>query len=331
MSEGTAIEKTKNAIAVWDNLAEVRAQFAPTLTDKEFAFFVTLGKSLNANPFKREIWAVKYDKSQPASIFLGRDMYRRRAQEQEDYNGHVADSVYEKDTFKVVNGTPQHEYSLVDRGRLLGAYCVAWKKGVEHPLFVYVKFDEYNKGFANWKSMPDTMIKKVAESQCLRAAWQGIFAGTYDESEQWEITSQKKAAVIPPPRRQFDAPVIEATTEPITEPRPEPQREPVRVQPGETEPPDDVPLATDDSDRPNFTDDVYGRLDSMIYDYCKGNANNMKSVYKTLTTFKGTDGRERYCLDVEQLRRWKPGSAEKAKRNLEQRMAMKTKFSFETE
>jgi hypothetical protein len=31
------------------------------------------------------------------------------------------------------------------------------------------------------------MICKVAESQVLRMAYQGIFAGTYEESEKWEI------------------------------------------------------------------------------------------------------------------------------------------------
>jgi len=30
------------------------------------------------------------------------------------------------------------------------------------------------------------MIKKVAEAQALRGAFQGLFAGTYDASEEWE-------------------------------------------------------------------------------------------------------------------------------------------------
>ena len=35
------------------------------------------------------------------------------------------------------------------------------------------------------------MIKKVAESQCWRSAYQGIFAGTYDESEKWPEPAPK--------------------------------------------------------------------------------------------------------------------------------------------
>lgn len=55
-----------HSLKIWESLDEVRKQFAPTLSTTEFDFFVGLGKSLNANPFTREIWAVKYGTS-PAS------------------------------------------------------------------------------------------------------------------------------------------------------------------------------------------------------------------------------------------------------------------------
>jgi hypothetical protein len=45
---------------------------------------------------------------------------------------------------------------------------------------------EFDKKKNNWASMPETMIKKVAESQALRFAFPDIFAGTYHESEQWK-------------------------------------------------------------------------------------------------------------------------------------------------
>ena len=197
--------KTKNAVSVWENLREVREQFAPLLTDKEFAFFVTLGKSLGANPFKREIWAVKYDQGKAASIFLGRDFYRMKAQEQPEYDGHVADAVYSNDKFMVENGIPKHSYSLADRGNLLGAYSVVYKKNQTHPFFTFVKLSEYDKGQALWIKMKETLIKKVAEAQGLRGAFQGVFAGTYDESEDWTATTTaaaSKASIAPPPLKQ---------------------------------------------------------------------------------------------------------------------------------
>src|SRR6185436_16304996 len=60
--------------------------------------------------------------------------------------------------------------------------------------YVFVRYSEYNTGESTWKRMPETMIKKVAEAQCLRSTWQGIFQGTYSEDEQWEekdITPQE--------------------------------------------------------------------------------------------------------------------------------------------
>lgn len=201
MSE--ALEKKKSlkdaAIEIWSNVNEIRKLFAANLDEREFTFFMTLGKGLGANPFKREIWAVKYDASKPASIFCGRDFYRRKAQEQEDYNGHVTDAVYTNDQFQVINGIPQHTYSLVDRGELIGAYTAVYRKSIDKPFFVFVKLSEYDKGFSLWKTMKETLIKKVSEAQGLRGAYQGIFAGTYDESEQWVADKNNKGNAAPAP------------------------------------------------------------------------------------------------------------------------------------
>jgi hypothetical protein len=50
----------------------------------------------------------------------------------------------------------------------------------------YVDFKEYVQSFGVWKTKPATMIKKVAEAQGLRGAFQELFAGTYEESENWK-------------------------------------------------------------------------------------------------------------------------------------------------
>jgi phage recombination protein Bet len=188
MENITAIQKFSNEVLeVWKDKAKIKALFAKDLDQAEFDFFIGLGIAMKANPFKREIWAVKYDKSRPASIFLGRDHYRKIAQEQEDYNGHTAQAVFEKDNFEwdVSTGLPIHKYKPgVERGRLLGSYGIAWKKGVHRPFYVYVPFEEATKGQSTWKSQPVTMIEKVAEARVLRMAWQGLFAGTYADGEQ---------------------------------------------------------------------------------------------------------------------------------------------------
>ena len=174
--------------SIWDNqVAEIRKAFAPGLDDVQFTMFVELGRSLNLNPFKREIWAVKY--RDQVSVFVGRDGYRKVAQEQPDYNGHCVEAVYSNDKIRVVNGVLEHEFNFTERGHLVGAYCEVYRKSIDHPFRVMVRLDEYKKEQANWRNMPETMIKKVAESQTLRMAYQGLFAGTYHEAEDWRTTS----------------------------------------------------------------------------------------------------------------------------------------------
>ena len=322
--------KTRDAVAVWDQLDDVRAQFAPLLTDKEFAFFVTLGKSLNANPFKREIWAVKYDKNSPASIFLGRDMYRRRAQEQPDYDGHVVDAVYSKDAFVVENGIPKHSYSLADRGVLLGAYCVVYKKNQAHPFFVFVKFSEYDKGQALWKKMGETLIKKVAESQGLRGAFQGIFAGTYDESEQWEtttITAASKANVPRPSIRKPEPQTFDAPPEREQEPEPEAVQGYTR-----TAPPQEPP-STDDPDiyyAPPGLSHTVQKLDEAIFHYCNGNRDKMALLWKKVTRFDGNRGPVFVSSAEEMMQKKNPDAwAGRAMRDFEQKMAVKFNFHLD--
>lgn len=182
-------------ISVWSDINDIKRLFAPTLDEKEFQVFMQLGKSLGANPFTREIYAVKY-KGAPASIFCGRDFYRRKAQELPEYDGHTVDAVYSNDVFKVQNSEPQHSYNLSDRGKIVGAYCTVYRKNARVPYYVFVEFKEYNTGKSVWSAKPATMIKKVAEAQGLRGAFQGTFAGTYDESEQWEDNSKNEAKQV---------------------------------------------------------------------------------------------------------------------------------------
>lgn len=91
--------------------------------------------------------------------------------------------MYSKDEFKISQGDIVHNYSLNDRGALVGAYCSVKRKSAAKPVFVYVELSEYNTGKSLWLTKKATMIKKVAEAQGLRMAFQELFAGTYDEDE----------------------------------------------------------------------------------------------------------------------------------------------------
>lgn len=183
--------QTNNPMNVWEDpkqLEEIRKIFAPKLNTQEFNAFVGMGKAAGLNPFLREIWAVKYQDNAPAQIFVGRDGYRKAAQRHSEYDFHECDAVYTNDTFKrnSISGEINHEYNLKDRGELLGAYCLVKRKSSDRPSYTWVKLSEYSTGKSLWNPQsgkPETMIKKVAESQGLRATFQDLLAGTYVEEE----------------------------------------------------------------------------------------------------------------------------------------------------
>ena len=181
-----ALAQINNSLTMWEDearIGEIRKLFAPKLTEMEFQYFVGLGKATGLNPFLREIWSVKYDDRTPASVFIGRDGYRKAAQAQSDYDYHQTDAVYENDTFTVEDGIVKHSYKLTQRGALIGAYCIAKRHKSSRPMYVFVELREYSTGKSVWNQKPATMIKKVAESQCLRACFQDLLGGTYGEEE----------------------------------------------------------------------------------------------------------------------------------------------------
>jgi phage recombination protein Bet len=174
-------------LKIWETpqtLSEIKKTFAPNLTETEFSMLVGMGKATGLNPFLREIWAVKYGGK--AQLFIGRDGYRKSAQRHKDYGRHTVIAIYSNDQFEATNGVPTHKYSMKDRGELIGAYCLVERKTSTLPMFSDVLLKEYDKKQGVWLSMPETMIKKVAEAQGLRMAFQELFAGTYSEAEDWK-------------------------------------------------------------------------------------------------------------------------------------------------
>jgi phage recombination protein Bet len=173
-------------LAIWEDkqsVAEIREVFCPLLTDSEFKAYIGMGKATGLNPFLKEIDAIKYDKTKPANFVIRRDGYRKSAQRNSDYDYHRMAAIYSNDFFENDNGKINHKYKFSDRGTLLGAYCIVKRKNSSEPIYVDVLLSEYDKRQSCWSTMKETMIKKVAEAQALRAAFQELFAGTISEEE----------------------------------------------------------------------------------------------------------------------------------------------------
>lgn len=191
----TVEQRTTAALVNWNDpkmQMQIKETYGKNLNDAEWQLFVGLGVATGLNPFLREIWAVKYG-TNAASVFIGRDGYRRSAQNHPEYEYHQVDAVYSGDTFEFTDNGVVHKYNLKERGTLLGAYCIVKRKTAQKVMMNYVELKEYVQKFGVWTTKPATMIKKVAEAQGLRGAFQELFAGTYEESEDWQDKKPSQA------------------------------------------------------------------------------------------------------------------------------------------
>lgn len=145
-------------------------------------------KRTGLNPYNKEIILQAYGSRYNAIIT--RDGYRQASQQHPQYDSHYVASVYANDDFFVENGKVNHRYQFDNRGELLGAYCIARRKNSKHDFLSMVYMSEYNTKANLWASKKDTMIKKVAEAQGLRQAFQDMFVATYDEAELFKDESE---------------------------------------------------------------------------------------------------------------------------------------------
>lgn len=151
------------------------------ITDQEIVFFMNTCKMQKLNPLVTgEAYCIKFG-NEPAQMVVGKGAYLRRAYENPDY-------LCKEDGIVVMRGKDilQKEGCCLYPGEtLLGGWCRVHfiRNGKERTAFKEVQFTEYDKGQANWKSKPATMINKVAISQCVREAFPKDYEGLYSEEE----------------------------------------------------------------------------------------------------------------------------------------------------
>lgn len=69
------------------------------------------------------------------------------------------------------------------KGELLGARCTIQRKGMVGTVIEEAYMAEYAHRGRGWEQFPETMIRKVAESKCLRAAFPDALSGIYEPAE----------------------------------------------------------------------------------------------------------------------------------------------------
>ena len=201
------IVKTENV--EWlsaENKQIIRSQFfPPNATDLEMKYCIGVAKAFNLNPILKQIYFVPrrsqvngqwVDKIEPLA---GRDSFLTLAHRTGKFAG-IESKVEIKETPVLKEGKWIRENDLV-------ATATVYRKDSERPFTVSVNYREYvqttkeGKPTQFWASKPETMLKKVAESQVLRKAFD--ITGLHAEEEITEVyqpaTKEKEIKQIDKP------------------------------------------------------------------------------------------------------------------------------------
>lgn len=193
---------TQNAPQEWlsdENKRIIRKQFfPPNATDSDMQYCIAVAKSFNLNPILKQIFFVErkakingewHSKIEPLA---GRDSFLTLAHRSGKFAG-IKSDCFLKNKPVFINGEWQNKKELV-------AIAQVYKKGHETPFEAEVRYDEYvqrtSDGRINkfWAEKPETMLKKVAESQALRKAFD--ISGLYSVDEVGD-DEPKKIKVAP--------------------------------------------------------------------------------------------------------------------------------------
>lgn len=171
---------------------------APNLTQNEVWLFLLKASVLKLNPLLGEIFAyVSKDKEgrRQLVVIAARDGKRASAQRTGKIMYLRTEAIYVKvvdypaDKEKgVVAGKAKMKCEPWD-GVLWGATSTVKRSDNSEPFSVTVPLIEYDRGNYIWKNKPETMIKKVAESQALSMAFPQL-GGVYDESERFDAVDE---------------------------------------------------------------------------------------------------------------------------------------------
>jgi phage recombination protein Bet len=191
-TEATAIELTPKTVKAYIN------QYA---TEQEVALFLNQCVMFGLNPFKREIYLIKYSANQPATFVVGYEVYLKRAERSNKWAG-------------LESGT-------TGDGKELKAWAKVYRKDWTNPLYHEVYLDEYIQRTKEgqptrfWADKPKTMLKKVAISQAFRMAFPDEFAGMpYTDAEmpvdhsKLPATEVKAEVVDPQAELEADGEVV---------------------------------------------------------------------------------------------------------------------------
>ena len=204
-------------------LEVIRTSIAPTATDTEFLLFAHKAASYGLDPFKNEIFFIKYGNT--ARIQFAAEAYLSKAREKEGFQPPDTQMVHENDEFKVQKNPETKELEVVQhdigfpRGRIIGAYSIAYREGYR-PVTVIMDVEEIEHMFKgqnkeNWQKWTSDMFGKHVQQRALKKQYglefddetltheAGPSVPEYQPRERKDITpNQPEPQVIDKPKPQ---------------------------------------------------------------------------------------------------------------------------------
>lgn len=161
-----------------DQIELIKRTVAIGATDDELRLFLYMAEKYQLDPFRHEIWCIKYKSKDPnkddpaASIITGRDGYLKIAMRDPGYMGIQSFVVKDGDEFQIDadSGQVVHRFAVTaarKTAEILGAWARAYHKDRE-PMVGFVDMQEYRGKSPIWQDYPSAMIQKVAEVFVLR-------------------------------------------------------------------------------------------------------------------------------------------------------------------
>jgi phage recombination protein Bet len=199
----------------------IRRTVASDCDATEFDLFIEVAKRVGLDPFRKQIYAVVYNKDKPdrrkMSIITGIDGLRSIAARNRDYRPNDQATEFTEDKSKISSSNPNGLVKAVVKAWKLGAdsqwYAIAgeayWdefvalKKAGNDDDFEWVDTGEVwpdsgrpkkkkqpkagvtleSVPDGKWASMPHVMLAKCAEAQALRRGWPEDLSGIYAQEE----------------------------------------------------------------------------------------------------------------------------------------------------
>lgn len=200
----------------------MRNSVAPTANDQEFLLFAHKAASYGLDPFKNEIFFIKYGST--ARIQFAAEAYLSKAREQEGFQAPDTQMVHENDEFKIAmnkeNGTMevvQHEIGF-PRGKIIGAYSIARREGYP-PITVIMDIDEVSHMFTgqnkdNWTKWTSDMFGKHVQQRALKKQYGLTFDDeTINNNEDNSIPEYRERKDITPKQEVIEEPKQEDKSE----------------------------------------------------------------------------------------------------------------------